>query len=157
QLAVVRGEERAQLRRVERRAAADPDDAVEALPGMLDRGGDRLLVRLASDAVVQRRLDAGLPERRLEPLAQPGLGDEAVADDERAGDAEPAKVLARLRRSARPEDDPGAVERDDRGAAHAAVPTGACCTAAIASAIEITSPYFASMSRSEPSCAPAAR
>ena len=73
QLAAVGCEERAQFCRVERGAAADPDEAVEpsarGLYGLLHGR----LVRLPCDAVVDDRLDAGASERLLEALAEAGL------------------------------------------------------------------------------------
>ena len=105
QLALVRREERAELRRVERRAAADPDEAVEAVARRLDGLAHGALARLAGDAVVDDRLDAGRAERRLEALAETRPGHERVADDERPGDAEPAQVLAGLVRRPGAEDD----------------------------------------------------
>ena len=113
----MRGEERTELRRVEGRAAADPDEAVEAVPCRLDRLADRALARLADDAVIDDRLDPGRAERRLEALPEPGFGHEPVADDKRPRDAEAPGVLSGLRRGPCAEDDPGAVERDDRGVA----------------------------------------
>ena len=162
QLSVVRGEERAELRRVERRAAADPDEAVEAVAGRLDGLLNGGLARLAGDAVVDDRLDAGRAERRLEALPEPGFGHEPVADEKRPRDPEAASVLARLGRGPCAEDDACAVERDDRGVAAAHEPLAADRparrpTAVIASSIETTSPYFASMSSSEALCASVAR
>ena len=90
QLAAVGREERAELRRVERGAAADADEAVEALPRRLARLRDGALARLAGDAVVDGRLDAGLAATP-QALAETRLGHEGVADDERPGDAELAR------------------------------------------------------------------
>ena len=155
QLAAVGREERAELRRVERRAAADAEEAVVALPRRRTGLGDRDLARLTGDAVVDGRFDAHGLERRLQALDEPGSANEGVADDERPRDAELRDVLSRLLRRARAEDDARGVEAEcGRGLAHVrpalvAAPT----TAPIASSIETTSPYFASMSSSEPSWA----
>ncbi len=113
----MRREERGELRRVEGRPAADADDAVEAVARGLGGLTDGFLVRLSCDPVVEHGLHAGLAERAFELLAQPGLGHEAVAHDERPCDAELAEVLAGLRRRARAEDDARCVESDDRGGA----------------------------------------
>ena len=155
QLATVGREERAELRRVERGAAADAEEAVVALPrrraGLRDRG----LARLTGDAVVDGRLDAHGLERRLQALDEPRSAHEGVADDERPGDAELRDVLSRLLRRARAEHDARGVEAEcGRGLAHVRpAPVAAPTTAPIASSIETTSPYFASMSSSEPSWA----
>ena len=162
QLAAVSREERAELRRVEGGAAADADESVEACA----RGFRRLLhgrlVRLPGDAVVDHRLDTVGTKRLLEALAEAGFRDEAIADDECPRDAELLQVLAGLRRGAGAEDDARGVERDDGGRASCHAPpafeTGArAATAPIASSIEITSPYFASMSSREPLWASIAR
>ncbi len=142
QLAVVGGEERAELRRVESRAAADPDEAVEAVPGRLDGLLNGALTRLAGDAVVDDRLDAGRAERCLQALPETGFGHEPVADEKRPSDPEATGMLAGLGRGPCAEDDARALERDDRGVAAAHEPlveTGrrAASTAAIASSIEI--------------------
>ena len=105
--------------------------------------------------VVDDRVDAGGAERFLDALAETGLGHEAVADDEGPRDPELPEVLTRLGRGTRAEDDARGVERDDRaeGVAHGRLASGsatAAATAAIASSIEITSPYFASMSTQRP-------
>ena len=121
---------------------------------------DGALARLAGDAVVDDRLDAGRAERRLEALAETRPGHERVADDERPRDAEPAQVLSGLVRRPGAEDDARARERDDGGvpcSRTARLREAAPSTAAIASPIEITSPYFASMSSSEPLWASTAR
>ena len=101
----MRGEERTELCRVEGRATADPDEAVEALPRRVDRLLNGALVRLAGDAVVDDRLDTGRAERRLEALSEPGFGHEPVADDERPRDSEAASMLAGLGRGPCAEDD----------------------------------------------------
>ena len=108
--------------------------------------------------VVDDRVDAGGAERLLDALAEAGLGHEAVTDDEGPRHPELPEVLARLGRGTRAEDDARGVERDDRGVgvAHGRLTSGsgtAAATAAIASSIETTSPYFASMSSSDPLCA----
>jgi hypothetical protein len=78
----VGGEEGAELRRVERGAAADTDEPVEASARRLPGLGHGRLVRLTGDSVVDHRLDARSTERLLEALAEARLGHEAVADDE---------------------------------------------------------------------------
>ena len=115
QLAAVGREERAELRRVERGAAADPDEAVEAVARGFRSLRDGRLVRLTDDPVVDHRLDSGVAEGLTEALVEPGLRHEPVADDERPRRAELPQVLAGLGRRAGAEHDTRGVECDDRG------------------------------------------
>ena len=107
---------------VDRRAAADSDEPVEAPVDRSRRLPDGRLGGLALDGM-EHGLDAGRPQRGGELRADAGVDHEPVADDEGARDAEGAEVVARLRRGARAEDDPRHAEaegrrRGRRGRAH---------------------------------------
>ena len=89
------------LHRVERGAAAQPDEAVVvAGPGVLRRrlhGGDG---RLAGRSGVDLGLDAGLPDRGDDGIGDAEAREHLVRDHEGAPHAEPREVMARLARGA---------------------------------------------------------
>ena len=97
----MRREERRDLGGVDRRAAADPDEAVEAA---LARGGDRvergLLARLDPRSAVDLRVDPELGDRGPDALGDAEVDDVRVADEHRPPDAEASEVEAGLLRGA---------------------------------------------------------
>ena len=162
QLAAVGREERAELRRVERGAAADPDEAVEPSRAASPASATDASFGSPDDAVVDDRLDARRRGATPGGARRAPTAHEGVADDERPRDAELRQVLARLVRRAGAEHDARRVEAErGRGPAHVrpALVLGATRRRRRRSPrrSETTSPYFASMSRSEPVWASGAR
>jgi hypothetical protein len=90
--ALVRGHQRHRLGDIQRRAAAEADDAIGAV-GLEGRHAvvDLLLHRVAEDAAVDGRIQA--LQRRLELRQHRQRGEALVGDDERALQAAVGEVL----------------------------------------------------------------
>ena len=102
------------LRRVDRRAAADGDEAVHPRVGrerrgLLERRERRLHVR----PVVDDDVDPGRGDGGPHALGVPGRGDAGVGDQQRSAHAEPLELPARVRHRARPELHRRGLRRED--------------------------------------------